>query len=257
MSKGRRQLSQEELEIREVLSPEKDSSKMKRPSSESAGIVIRSNTGTPASIQVLKNGTVQVHNDNTGRPASPQVHKPSSPVVNKPQNEQASNSMLAKFGLSSLPSLIKDCVVTGIKEGFSVLNTESRTAKRKRPVANPNPPVDDNNNDDEYDDAYDDDLPEVGLDVVRGDTASRLEIFGVDVNESEYEDLSENEEDPDNSYMPVYSNNASVRNPPNKMIMSLMLEQLLLFPLRLLQQMSLILTFLLSPPVLLLTGTQR
>ena len=112
--------------------------------------------------------------------------------------------------LSKLPSIIKDCVVSGIKEGFAEYGPEYQgqgSNKRKRPVADSDPNYADYDDDNDYDD----DLPEVGMDVVRGDTASRLEIFGTDVNESEYEDLSEDEDDPDNSYVPSHQLN---RNPP-------------------------------------------
>ena len=43
----------------------------------------------------------------------------------------------------------------------------------------------------------DDDMPEVGMDAVLGDTASSYDTFGPEVKYSEYEDLSEGKDDPD------------------------------------------------------------
>ena len=78
-----------------------------------------------------------------------------------------------------MASLIRDSVVSGMKEAFPATNG---TNKRKRPLANESS---ENVDDDDYDDVdiYDD-MPEVGLDAVLGDTASRCKIFGADVNDS-------------------------------------------------------------------------
>ena len=186
MPKVRRQLSKEELEIQEVLSPTQGSS---RQSSGGSGIVIRTSTGTPASVQVHE-------------PAASRV-----PVERPPVQPVLKNIQLPRLSLSDLASIIKDSVVTGIKEGFPVCRPGTAgSLKRKRPVAHiPSRQYDDDNDD------IDEDLPDVGVDAVLGDTASRGEIFGVDVNESEYEDFSD-EDDPDHSYVPEKVNCS--RNPP-------------------------------------------
>ena len=91
-----------------------------------------------------------------------------------------------------MASLIRDSVVSGIKEAFPATNG---TNKRKRPLANESS----ENVDDDYDDVdiYDD-MPEVGLDAV----------LGADVNDSEYEDLVEGEDDPDHSFVPGHENSS-------------------------------------------------
>ena len=188
MPKERRQLSKEELEIQEILSPNKGSSS--RQSSKAPGIVIRTSTGL--------HDTIQVH-----RPAetSPPVARVPSPEVKLP-----------RMGLSDLSSLIRDSVVAGVKEGFTSFSPMMEgTRKRKRPQGGIPVKVHNNVNVNDNDD-IDEDLPEVGLDAVLGETASPMEIFGVDVNESEYEDLSDDEDDPDNSYVP--NNNTKTRIPP-------------------------------------------
>ena len=85
MPRGRRQLSKEELEVQEVLSPNKGSS---RQASGVANIVIRTNTGNPsnpANIQIhrpdlhVAGGSI----DNIERPKAKVVrHKPK---VDRPQ----------------------------------------------------------------------------------------------------------------------------------------------------------------------------
>ena len=110
MPKERRQLSKEELEIQEILSPNKGSSS--RQSSKGPGIVIRTSTGL--------HDTIQVH-----RPAetSPPVARVPSPEVKLP-----------RMGLSDLSSLIRDSVVAGVKEGFTSFSPMMEgTRKRKRP----------------------------------------------------------------------------------------------------------------------------
>ena len=189
MPKGRRQLSREELEIQEELSPNQGSSSS-RHANGGAGNVIRVSTGTPASIQ---------------------VHRP---VINVPvEHHDQQKVQLPRQAMSELASLVRDTLVSGIKEGFKELKPVfSNSQKRKRPLAqDPHKVV-------EEEDEIDEDMPEVGLDAILGDTASRDEIFGVNVNDSEYEDLSEDEDDPDHSYVPVKGDFS--RNPPQNTIIN-------------------------------------
>ncbi len=72
----------------------------------------------------------------------------------------------------------------------------SNSQKRKRPLAQ-----DPHSHRVVEEDEIDEYMPEVGLDAILGDTASRDEIFGVNVNDSEYEDLSKDEDDPDQSFL--------------------------------------------------------
>ena len=184
MPKGR-QLSREELEIENALSSEGSS----RLSSGGAGNVIRVNTSTPT--------IAQVHH-----PVEHTAH------VEQPVQQARSGIQRPRLALNDLAALIRDSVVSGIKEAFPVTNG---TSKRKRPLAVETNDIDNFDNFDEIDD----DMPEVGVDAaVLGDTESRFEIFGADVNESDYEDLSEGEDDPDHSFVPIKE--SLVRNPPKQ-----------------------------------------
>ena len=203
MPKGRRQLSREELEIQEVLSRSKGSS---RQVSGDTGIVIKTVTGrTPPEIPV----SVEVHQPEGG-------HGNIVPTVDKAQKSNI-------IALSDFTSIMKDVMVTGIKEGFAYFRPDlSRAPKRKRSVTPVVPRQDDHE--------IDEDMPEVdevGMDAVQlEDTASRLEIFGDDVNEYDSEDeyYDEDHDDdhdidnPVHSYVTVKDSSTSSRNPPQVII---------------------------------------
>ena len=120
--------------------------------------------------------------------------------------------------MGDLSSLIKDSVVTGIQQGLDLqsLNNLSKQLEKvnskilsenvEHKVSSKRPRVSlDHDNDN------DNDLPRVGLDAVREDTAPPLEVFGANVNEIEETDTSESETE-ELAHSPILSNS---RNPPH------------------------------------------
>ena len=96
------------------------------------------------------------------------------------------------LSLGDLASLIRDSVVTGIKDGLA-LSAPDRQLKRKR-SASPVAPLE----------LIDDDLPDFGVEAVSDDEfAPPAHVFGADVNEEPfYEALSEEDQDPDHTFAP-------------------------------------------------------
>ena len=238
----RKPLSKEELEIHEVLSPNKGSS---RQASEVSNIVIRTNTGNPSNLNrpktsVERKPNVERSNVTFERPIvnldrssgyveRPQAHvyRPRVQDESSPVDSNQSASSVPRFAVSELFSIIKDSVVAGVKEGFTLHmpqmqgssqmpQMQGSSQKRKRPVAEASKVYINEN------DVIDDDLPEVGLDAVLEETASRGEIyeydnnasrgeiFGENVNDSDYE--YEGDEDHDDYYGPDRADTG--RNPP-------------------------------------------
>lgn len=156
-------------------------------------------------------------------PVSIEVHQPEGGHGNNgPTADKAQKSNV--IALSEFTSIMKDVMVTGIKEGFAYFRPDlSRAPKRKRSVTPVVPRQDD------YE--IDEDMPEVdevGMDAVQlEDTASRLEIFGDDDNEYDsedeyYDDDDDHDDDHHDINNPVHSyvtvNDSSSRNPPQVII---------------------------------------